>query len=124
MKLGLVALGGALGAISRHLVSTLFLSRFGSRWPWGTFFINMTGCFMIGFFLTLTTERVTLHENWRFLFPIGFVGAYTTYSTFEYETVRLVQTGAWGRAISYVLLSNVVGYGAVVMAFWAARRVG
>jgi CrcB protein len=123
VKVLLVAVGGALGAIARYVISTLFLSKLGDRWPWGTFVINITGCFMIGFFLTLTTERVQINEGWRYLFPIGFVGAYTTFSTFEYETVRLVTSGAWGRALSYVLLSNFVGYGAVLLALWSARKL-
>jgi CrcB protein len=123
MKLLLVATGGALGSLCRYLISTLFLSRFGDGWPWGTFFINLTGCFMIAFFLTLTTERVIIHEGWRYLFPIGFVGAYTTFSTFSWETVRLAQNGAWGRAASYVVLSNLLGFAAVILAAWTARKI-
>lgn len=123
VKLLLVGTGGALGAIARHLVSTLFLERLGPGWPWGTFVINITGCFMIAFFLTLTSERVQIHEGWRYLFPIGFVGAYTTFSTFEYETMRLFQSGAWGRALGYVLASNLVGYAAVVLGMWSVRKL-
>jgi CrcB protein len=123
VKILLVGTGGALGAIARHLVSTLFLGKLGPGWPWGTFVINVSGCFMIAFFLTLTTERVQIAEAWRYLFPVGFVGAYTTFSTFEYETMRLFQTGAWGRAVSYVLASNFVGYGAVVLGMWTVRRL-
>ncbi|MCU1280202.1 MAG: crcB [bacterium] len=97
-------------------------NRWGTSWPWATFLINISGCFMIGFFLTLTTERFAVHEGWRYLFPIGFVGAYTTFSTYEYETVRLIESGAWLRAGSYVVASTVVGFAAVLLAFWAARR--
>jgi fluoride exporter len=118
----LVALGGALGAIARYLLGTAIADRYGTAWPLGTFIINVTGCFAIGFFLTLATERMTIHEGWRFFFPIGFVGAYTTFSTYEYETVRLIQSGAWGRALSYVLASTVLGFFAVVLAMWTARR--
>jgi len=118
----LVGVGGFLGAIARYLVGVAVTARLGSGWPLGTFLINVTGCFLIAFFLTLTTERVTIHEGWRYFFPIGFVGAYTTFSTYEYETVRLVQSGAWAKALSYVLLSTVAGYAAVVLGFVAARR--
>jgi CrcB protein len=118
----LVAFGGSLGAVARYLIATAVAARTGGEWPLGTFIINMTGCFAIGFFLTLATERLTLNEGWRFFFPIGFVGAYTTFSTYEYETVRLVQSGAWGRALSYVLASTVIGFFAVVLAMWTARR--
>lgn len=118
----LVGLGGFLGAISRYLVGTAVAARWGTSWPYGTFIINITGCFAIAFFLTLTTERLVLHEGWRFFFPTGFVGAYTTFSTFEYETMRLVQDGAWKRALSYVMLSVLVGFLAVIGAAWTARR--
>lgn len=118
----LVGLGGSLGAISRYVVGTYVADRWGTGWPYGTFLINITGCFAIAFFLTLTTERMTIHEGWRFLFPTGFVGAYTTFSTFEYETMRLIENGAWKRALSYVLLSVLVGFAAVIGAAWTARR--
>ena len=118
----LVGAGGFFGAIARWVVGTLIAARLGNTWPWGTFVINMTGCLMIGFFVTLTTERIVVHEGWRYLFPIGFVGAYTTFSTFEFETARLVELGEWGRALSYVLASTLVGFGAVVAAMWVARR--
>jgi CrcB protein len=118
----LVGIGGFVGAIARYLVGSLIAVRWGASWPYGTFIINMTGCFMIGFFLTLTSEKIAVHEAWRFLFPIGFIGAYTTFSTYEYETVRLVESGAWARAASYVLLSTIVGFASVWTAIWAARR--
>ncbi len=121
--IALVALGGALGAVARFLVGNAFATRF-SAWPLGTFVINVTGCFAIGFFLTYTAQRFPgAHEGWRFFFPVGFVGAYTTFSTYEYETMRLVQQGAWGRALSYVLASTVTGYLAVWLAWLLARRL-
>ncbi len=120
----LVGVGGFLGAIARYAVGAALANRYGQgpSWPVGTFLINITGCFAIGFFLTLTTERITVNEGWRYFFPIGFVGAYTTFSTYSYETVRLVQSGAWGRALSYVVGSTVMGYAAVLLAMWTARR--
>lgn len=118
----LVGLGGSLGAIARFILGTLISDRWGTSWPYGTFVINVTGCFLIAFFMTLTAERVTVHEGWRFFFPVGFVGAYTTFSTYELETMRLLETGAWARAAGYVLLSTIVGLGAVFLAAWAARR--
>jgi fluoride exporter len=125
MKLGpmlLVGIGGFIGAVARFAIGTFAVERWGRNWPFGTFIINISGCFMIAFFLTLTAERVTLNEAWRYIFPIGFVGAYTTFSTYEFETMQLLVTGAWARAISYVVLSTVVGLAAVFFAAWVARR--
>ncbi len=118
-----VGAGGFLGAIARWLVALWVTSRLGAGWPYGTFLINITGCFAIGFFVTYTSERVAVHEAYRLLFPVGFVGAYTTFSTYELELVRLVQAGAHGRAASYLVLSTLVGYAAVVAAQLLARRV-
>jgi fluoride exporter len=117
----LVGIGGFLGAIARYVVGVKIARRYGTSWPFGTFVINVTGCLMIAFFLTLTTERITVNPAWRFLFPIGFVGAYTTFSTFEYETLKLIEEGAWRRAVSYVGLSTLVGFGAVWFATLVAR---
>jgi CrcB protein len=119
----LVGLGGFLGAIARFVVGTLIAGRWGTSWPWGTFVINVSGCFMIAFFVTLTSERIAIHEGWRYLFPIGFVGAYTTFSTYEFETLRLLEGGAWTRAASYVVASTVAGLAAVYCAAWLARRL-
>jgi CrcB protein len=119
----LVGVGGFLGAISRYAVGVLVARRLGASFPYGTFVINITGCFAIAFFLTLTTERVVLNDAWRLLFPVGFVGAYTTFSTYEWETLRLVQSGAFARAALYVALSTSVGFAAVWLASSVARRI-
>jgi len=118
----LVGCGGFLGAIARYAVATVAARRLGPAWPWGTFFINVTGCFVIGLFLTAASLRA-FAEEWRYLVPIGFVGAYTTFSTYGYETVRLVEEGMWGRAALYVALSNAVGIAAVLAGIWLARRL-
>ena len=119
----LVALGGALGALTRFAVGALFAKRIGVSWPYGTFFINVTGCFIIGLALPILADRPGVHEAWKYLFPIGFVGAYTTFSTFEYETLRLVETGAYRAAAFYLLLSNVVGFAAVWMGVTLGRKI-
>src|SRR3989442_529320 len=94
----LVGSGGFLGAIARYAIGAVVAARLGTSWPFGTFLINISGCFAIAFFMTLTTERFVVKEAWRLLFPIGFVGAYTTFSTYEYETARLVAPGGVPRA--------------------------
>ncbi len=112
----LVALGGALGAVARFLVASGFARRLGTGWPWGTLFINLSGCFLIA----VLAARLT-SPNLRYLLPVGFVGAYTTFSTYEYETMRLLQVGQPAGALAYVVASNVLGYGAVLLGNWVAR---
>jgi CrcB protein len=119
----LVALGGALGSVARFLVGTGFARRLGTGWPWGTLFVNLSGCFLIALFLGAVSERYTdMNPAWRYLFPTGFVGAYTTFSTYEYETMRLWQLGQAGGALAYVAASNVLGFGAVLLGSWVGRK--
>ena len=117
----LVAAGGALGAVARYLVGELFAHRFGVHWPWGTLFINLSGCLLISLFLGAGSGRVA-DTNLRYLLPIGFVGAYTTFSTYEYETLRLFELGRAGSALAYVAASNLLGFAAVLAGAWLARK--
>jgi len=117
----LVAAGGALGAVARYLVSVAFVERFGAQWPWGTLFINVSGCLVISLCLGAGSARMA-DSNLRYLLPIGFVGAYTTFSTYEYETLRLLQLGRTAPALAYVAASNVLGFAAVLAGAWLARR--
>jgi fluoride exporter len=113
MKYLWVALGGALGSVARFALGLWIYERMGTRFPYGTFVINISGCFIIGFALTVLDERMGLPPQWRLAIPIGFVGAYTTFSTFEYETLRLTHNGQAAIALLYIVLSVVLGYGAV-----------
>ena len=119
----LVATGGALGALARWGLGTWFAARLGASWPWGTLVINVSGCLAIALFFTLTGERLSPAPSWRYFFPIGFVGAYTTFSTFEYELLRLLETGDLRGALAYFALSNGLGFGAVLLGVWLARRL-
>jgi CrcB protein len=118
----LVGAGGAAGAITRWLIGLAIDRKIGTAWPWGTFAINVSGCFVIGLFLTLVSQRAIENDAWRYLVPIGFVGAYTTFSTYEYETWRLLQLGHAGRAALYVLASTAAGFAAVWMGALIGRR--
>jgi CrcB protein len=122
LPLLLVALGGALGAVSRYVVGLVVTSAFGARWPLGTFVINVTGCFVIGLCVPLLARLSPGGEALRYLLPIGFVGAYTTFSTYALETVELIAARAWWRAGSYVVLSIVAGGLAVALGLAVARR--
>jgi fluoride exporter len=118
-----VAAGGALGAMLRYYLGGTLLARTGAPFPTATFVINITGSFMVGFFLTLATERLHISPHWRLAVAVGFVGAYTTFSTFEYETARLVEDGEFMRALLNVGMSVVLGFAAVWAGIMAARKV-
>jgi fluoride exporter len=104
-----IALGGSLGSLARFWVGSTIASRLGTRFPYGTFVINITACVIIGFSLTLLGGRTELNPAWRFLIPIGFVGAYSTFSAFEWEIFSSLQTGAFLIAASYLVLSLIFG---------------
>ena len=116
----MVGIGGALGSVLRFWVGGYVGDRMGVRFPYGTFLINCTGSFLIGFVVTLLAERTHWSANWRYLIPIGFIGAYTTFSTFEYETLRAVQDGQVTTGLLNVALSVIVGFVAV----WAGAAIG
>ncbi len=116
----MIALGGAAGALARYQVAAIVQSRVPAGFPWGTFIVNVTGCFVMGIVMTLLTERVA-HPNWRYLVPIGFIGAYTTFSTFEFETFRAASERAFAIAAANVVASVVVGYLALWIGVVVAR---
>jgi CrcB protein len=93
-----ISIGAVLGANVRYLLGGWLSDRFGTGFPMGTLVINVTGSFVIGLFLTLIGERFVVADWWRPLVAIGFLGSYTTFSTFSFETLALAQSGAWGLA--------------------------
>jgi CrcB protein len=119
----MIALGGAAGAIARYQVASMIQDRLPIGFPYGTFIVNITGCAVMGFVTPLLTERLVSHPNWRFLIPIGFIGAYTTFSTFELETFLAVSEGAWPIALANVVASVIVGYAALWGGVVAARAL-
>ncbi len=118
-----VAGGGAVGAMLRYYITLSGLSRTAQPFPTATFVINITGSFIIGFFLTLVTERIPINPHVRLAIAVGFVGAYTTFSTFEYETARLVEGKDFLYGFLYVVLSFAVGFGAVWAGIVLAREI-
>ena len=109
----LIAFGGALGSIARYWIGSTIAGRMGTKFPYGTFVINITACMIIGFSLTFLAKRADLNPAWRFLVPVGFIGAYSTFSTYEWETFSTLRTGAFFLAAFYAVSSLVLGLAAV-----------
>jgi CrcB protein len=95
----------------------------GTRFPFGTFVINLTACLIIGFSLTYLGKRVELSPAWRFFVPIGFIGAYSTFSTYEWETLTTLRSGAFALAALYALGSLIAGLVAVWLGALLAETV-
>jgi len=116
-----VGCGGFIGAMARYGVSLAVATFWTRQFPLGTFVINVSGSFILGLFSTLAAERLLLAPEWRLFVATGFVGAYTTFSTFEYETQRLTEAGTAAWAIVNVLSSVVAGFAAVWLGVKLAR---
>jgi fluoride exporter len=123
MKYLMVGIGGGIGSMLRFWVSSYLGERIGTRFPSGTFAVNITGSFLIGLIVTLLTSKVNWDPNWRYLVPIGFIGGYTTFSAFEYETLRSMQDGRMLVASLNVILSVTLGFAAVWLGTVAGRSL-
>ncbi len=117
----IVGMGGFLGAVARFLIGMWIGQNWGRNFPLGTFVVNVSGSFLIGFFMVLFTERFMLNPQWRTFFIIGFLGAYTTFSTFEYETGALIKDSEWLIAALNVAMSVITGFAALKLGEGAAR---
>lgn len=105
----LIAIGGALGSVARYWVGSSVASRMGIRFPYGTLIVNLSACFIIGFSMTYLGKRAELNSAWRFFIPAGFVGAYSTFSTYEWETLSNIRAGAYSIAGLYAVGSLLLG---------------
>lgn len=117
-----IAAGGVLGANARYLVSLYVAQRFGSEFPYGTMLINVSGSLVIGFFLTLVSERLDLSPLWRLFFATGFLGAFTTFSSYTFETATLLRDGAYVLALAYLFGSVAAGMLGVLAGIALAER--
>jgi len=105
----LVGIGGLFGSILRYLVAVFFARQAASAFPYGTLFVNLAGCFLIGILFALSEKGNVLSPEWRILLTTGFCGGFTTFSTFSYESIRLIQDGEIFLVSVYVAGSVVVG---------------
>jgi fluoride exporter len=113
LKYVMVGMGGALGSILRFWLGSYIGERMGTRFPYGTLVINVSGSFLIGLVFAILTKGAPWSPNWRYLIPIGFIGGYTTFSSFEFEAFRTIQDGQLGLGLLYVAVSVIAGFIAV-----------
>ena len=105
-----ISLGAIPGALSRYYLTLLFARWFGASFPYGTFFINITGALIMGFFVTFILDRGITHPELRLFFAVGFLGSYTTFSTYALDTSVLIKNGSHSLALLYWLGSAAIGY--------------
>jgi CrcB protein len=115
----LIAAGGALGSIARYWVGATVSGRAGTRFPWGTFVVNITACVIIGFAITWLGRHTEVSRSWYYLIPTGFIGAYSTFSTYEWETLTLMKTDEVAMAALYIFSSMAFG----LIAVWLGARL-
>ena len=121
-KLAFIAAGGALGSVARFLVNVSPIQRLFSSFPSATFTVNIVGSFLIGFLLIIFADRITISENLRFAVMVGFLGAFTTFSTFELEVWGLIKEDNYLTALAYVVLSVALGFFGLIAGVWLARK--
>lgn len=123
MNLMMIALGGALGAVSRFLLGNAVSKAVGSALPYGTFVINVIGCFAMGLLMTLIVDREMLPAAWRLFLCVGFLGGFTTFSSFGYEALMMLTEGRLLDVLAYVGGSVALGLVAAGLGVLCARVV-
>jgi CrcB protein len=118
-----VSLGAIPGALCRYYISLCFGQWFGAAFPFGTFFINLTGAFLMGAFVTFSSERSLSYPDLRLLIAVGFLGSYTTFSTYALDAITLLQSGNLGFASFYGIGSVVLGILGVLVGKLAVQRL-
>lgn len=115
--------GGGIGSVARYMVATWIGQRWGRSFPFGTFIVNVSGSFLIGLLMTLMAERFLENPEWRLLIVVGGLGGYTTFSTFEYETGKLMAAGELIYAALNIVLSVIAGFAALKLGEVIARSI-
>jgi CrcB protein len=123
MRYLLIGVFGAAGAVARYALDGWVSDRTGGQYPWGTLVVNTAGAFALGVLVAVTTERLLPHPNWRVALGIGFLGSFTTFSTYAYETVKLAEDGSIGLAFVNVAGMTVLGVAAAALGLLAGRLV-
>jgi CrcB protein len=119
-----IAIGAVFGANARYFVGLWAGSHLGANFPFGTMIVNLTGSFVLGFIAGTTTGRINLSPEVRLLLGVGFLGAYTTFSSFSVETITLLQNGNTMAGVGNILVNNLVGLTCALLGIYLARAIG
>jgi CrcB protein len=119
-----VGLSGALGALARYGVYGLARQWGWASFPWATFFVNMAGCLLFGIFVSVAEHRYAFSEHTRLAVLVGFMGSFTTFSTFAVDASAMLREGQLGLAAIYVIGQNALGIGLIFLGLFAGRYVG
>lgn len=122
-KIVLISAGAVLGANARYWIGDWAAQKWGTAFPYGTLLINVTGSLLLGIFITLATERFLIDPRWRLLFAVGFLGAYTTFSTYTFESFNLMYRGQWLLGLLNALGSTIAGILAVGLGVFLGKSL-
>jgi len=109
LRLALIAIFGAIGTLARYGLQGVVQVRTASTFPFGTLLVNLTGCFLLGLIGQFTLKHMVISPDWRMAIAIGFFGGYTTFSSFGWETAKMLEAGEWAWATAYVGASVMAG---------------
>jgi CrcB protein len=116
-----ISLGAIVGANARYWISRSTLRLFGPVFPYGTLAINVLGSFVVGFFMVWTTQRVMVDPRWRLLIAVGFCGGFTTFSSYAFESMALMEQGQWAMMATNIVSNNLLSLAAVLTGMALAR---
>ncbi len=116
-----ISMGAVLGANLRYWVGDWAAQRFGSGFPYGTLLINLTGSFLLGLIVSMSMENFIIDPRLRLLITIGFLGSYTTFSTYAYESIALISQGQWGLGLFNLIGSSLLGALFAVLGIWLGK---
>jgi fluoride exporter len=123
LRILLLIIFGAAGTLARYAVQGLIQYRTGSSFPTGTLGVNLLGCFLLGGFGEFALQNLSIPPEWRIAVTIGFFGAFTTFSSFSWETIHMLQDGEWARALLYVGISVLGGLLLALAGMRLAERI-
>ncbi len=118
-----ISVGAVAGANARYALGQLIAATIGRNYPYGTLLVNVSGSLLIGVLLVVLTERLHLDQHWRLLLVVGFLGSYTTMSSYAWEVLSLPERSGWVQAVGYVVATNALCLGACAAGMLLARAI-